>query len=134
MLTVGEVKGDIARIESEVSDLGEALIESLDSVVGLDAQTEMARKLKALIAKGYRAHRYLSHVQEEEITYLRKIINGRVAMTKEFIAAQDEWIKKLEAELAERKKDWQAVCAVLKGRNKCKKYAGLWKEADHAND
>ena len=52
----------------------------------------------------------------------------------ELAQAQDERIKKLEAKLAERTKDWQAVCAVLKGRNKCKKYAGLWKEADHAND
>jgi len=52
----------------------------------------------------------------------------------ELAQAQDERIKKLEAKLAERTKDWQAVCAVMKGRNKCKKYAGLWKEADHAND
>lgn len=49
----------------------------------------------------------------------------------ELAQAQDERIKKLEAELAERTKDWQAVCAVLKGRNKCKKYAGLWKEGSH---
>lgn len=49
----------------------------------------------------------------------------------ELIAAQDERIKRLEAELAERKKDWQAVCAVMKGRNKYKKCAGLWKEASH---
>lgn len=49
----------------------------------------------------------------------------------ELAQAQDERIKKLEAKLAERTKDWQAVCAVLKGRNKCKKYAGLWKEGSH---
>jgi hypothetical protein len=52
----------------------------------------------------------------------------------ELAQAQDERIEKLEAELAERTKDWEAVCAVMKGRNKCKKYAGLWKEADHADD
>ena len=55
------------------------------------------------------------------------------ALNVELIQAQDERIKKLEAELAERKKDWQAVCAVMKGRNKYKKYAGLWKEVDHAD-
>ena len=52
----------------------------------------------------------------------------------ELAQAQDERIEKLEAELAERTKDWEAVCAVMKGRNKCKKYAGLWKEAENADD
>jgi hypothetical protein len=52
----------------------------------------------------------------------------------ELAQAQDERIKKLEAELAERTKDWQAVCAVLEVRNKGKKYAGLWKKADHADN
>lgn len=56
------------------------------------------------------------------------------SLNVELIQAQDERIEKLEAELAERTKDWQAVCAVLKGRNKCKKYAGLWKEGSHADD